>query len=63
MVEKWLTVKEVAQKTALSEPLIRRLVGRGDLEAVRPTTRTIRISEGALSRFFERAQHTEQRGR
>jgi excisionase family DNA binding protein len=52
--EKLLSVREFSRRTTISEPLIRRLIQRGELDALRPTPRTTRIREAAVREFLER---------
>jgi len=44
-------VDEAATTLALSKASVVRLIARGDLRVIRPTGRTVRITEAELARF------------
>ena len=54
MRKQYLTVKEVAEMLALSEPLVRQLIQAGDIPAVR-VGKFYRVVAAALDAYLEEA--------
>ena len=52
--ELFVSISEVAESLGLSEMTIRRLIAEGELEAVAPRPRCIRISQSSLEKFLKR---------
>lgn len=53
-----VTIAEAARRTSLSRPSIYRLIERGELEAVKVGTKSVRIPTGALEAFVDRLRAT-----
>ena len=52
--DRLLTIAEIAAAMRVSRPLVRLLVQRGELAALRPTPRTIRIPSSSFEAFLAR---------
>lgn len=51
---KYLSLSTVAAQLDVSEMTVRRLIAEGELEAVAPRPRCIRISQSSLEKFLKR---------
>jgi excisionase family DNA binding protein len=47
-----LTIAQAAEMLALSESSVRRIIRRGELREIRPTSKAIRVEEGDVIRFI-----------
>lgn len=59
MNDRALTVREVADRLAVSEPSVRRMIARGDLHAITIGLRAVRVLESEVDRYLRSARHTD----
>jgi excisionase family DNA binding protein len=58
LTERWLSVRDAAERSGFSVDAIRRAIARGDLEAFKVCGR-LRIAEDALERFMRAEPATD----
>ena len=52
----FLTPDDVAERLSITRPTVLRLIRRGELRALRISSRILRISEGAFEEFVAKRQ-------
>ena len=57
---KFLTPDEIAERLAITKATVLRLIRRGELKALRISSRTLRISESAFEEFAAKRSSQDQ---